>query len=92
MRLMIRAEDSQISGALSAIGSDEVVHRMCLELLLSDAAVSAEQIMAMLNDELDLKRKYGAILAKKFENRFPECARELVSSPDPDIYYLAKQR
>ena len=88
MFFISNAEPSQIEGALWSVKSDkpdEELHKAGLSQLVTAHLATMPDILSLIDSPERLLRKYGAILAWRCRDRFPELVSRLASSTDQDI-------
>jgi hypothetical protein len=81
--LQLRAAQRHFEGS-----SPQSMHAAGLALLTSET-VKPEEVASLLRDLDPLLRRYGAIAAKRFGQRYPQLLTELGSSDDSDVTSLS---
>jgi hypothetical protein len=87
MFLVSNAEISQLQAAVKQANADFLSspsHRSGLSLLLTEH-LDVSAASTMIHSSEPLLRKYGAIAAWRFRNRFPELFLTLEANVDPDV-------
>jgi hypothetical protein len=93
MRLASTATTSQIEASLRVLepsGSSNVIHSRVLPRLLPNEPQDAGQIMAMIEDEEPLVRRYGAILARRVYDESPDLLHGAARAEDVEIRNFAE--
>lgn len=88
MKLVSNADVSQLEAGLRAFSFPSSVdeqHKQGLTNLLKGSLLAGEQVLKMIDDNSPLIRKYGAIVAKKLMELFPELIVHAISSNDSDV-------
>jgi hypothetical protein len=88
MRLVSNAHDQQLEAAVrraSSLGPLCERHETCLSDLLEAERVTPLDIVALLDHEQPLARRYGAIAAKRLSHNFPAVLDHALSNADPDV-------
>ncbi|WP_028314436.1 hypothetical protein [Desulfatibacillum aliphaticivorans] len=93
MRLLANANKAQIMNAINMLeGKDAGQHShhlMGLDALINAISYDEMQIVSMMNSDVSLIRKYGALVAEENCNRFPHLIKMAGSSSDSDISEFA---
>jgi len=88
MRLVANADLSQLemgSKLSRTLGSSAKLHEQGLLVLLKGDSVNESEVTKMLDNPAPLIRKYGAIAAKRWFEKFPKLLEHAALSSDPDI-------
>ena len=93
MDLVSRADAPRINSVVPLLSTTKKAnkqHIVGLSRLIKSETLDSQEIVAMLNDEDPILRKYGAIIASKIYDKHPEVIADGASSSDPVISKFCK--
>lgn len=89
MHLLYNANLSQLKCALKLIKNN--FHIQGIELLLNSEKLTSKKVIELLNDNHNLIRKYGAVIAKKIYNKNPKPINYLIEKTDHEMNDFATE-
>jgi hypothetical protein len=91
MRLVSMADAARLEEARRRVGPPRDAHGEGLRILAARARVEPGILSAMIRDRDPLRRRYGAIAARRLIQRFPILLDDVAASDDADVRGLFQE-